>query len=276
MSIANPVTWNNMCAEFGLNPNTAVFPGNFYGKGGAPGSGTLGFQDFVGRSGGLGLTYSPAAGTYSNEQTGAASYTITCNQSVVWTWTRTSGTGGAITDQNDAAFTSGGSATSLTVSISGTTTITRSATFSITSGGNTWNITVTGDQTGSTCVTIGTPILMADGTEKPAGMLVVGDVIWTRHERTLKWGAFTVSAIEFARDAVFENAGYPLATGRHRFALPVPLARVLPGRMRWWRAGWFGKPAGLATVAKITVEGAHTYMAKAPNGAWRLSHNVKQ
>lgn len=259
-----------MCLEFGLNPNTAVFPRDFYGKGGAPAAGALGFQDFVGRSGGVsGAVFAPVAGSYSDENAGSANYTISCNQAVVWTWSRTSGTSGG------ADIASGTSATSITVSVSATATISRSATFQIQASGQTWNVTLTADASSTACVIAATPILMADGTEKAAADLKVGDLIRTRHERTLKWGAFRVTAIQLTPDMVFANRGYPLATGRHRFALPAAIARFLPERMRWWRAGWFGVPEGIALVAKITVEDAHTYMAKSTNGRWRLSHNIK-
>lgn len=44
------ITWEDICAEFALNAASAVFPTDFYGLGGAPASGILGFQDFYGRS----------------------------------------------------------------------------------------------------------------------------------------------------------------------------------------------------------------------------------
>ena len=43
-------TWDQICAEFGMNPRTAVWPADFYGKGGVPSSGPLSFADFDGKS----------------------------------------------------------------------------------------------------------------------------------------------------------------------------------------------------------------------------------
>lgn len=87
MTIANPVTWTNLCAEFGLTPSTAVFPRDFYGKGGAPSSGSLSFQDFVGRSG---LTFTPGPGSYFKQGpfNSPGSMGVSANQAVVWTYTK--------------------------------------------------------------------------------------------------------------------------------------------------------------------------------------------
>lgn len=109
------------------------------------------------------------------------------------------------------------------------------------------------------CVTDDTLILMANGTEKPARELEVGDLLRTQDEHTLQWGDYPVSAIVFADELVFLAEGLPRATAAHRF----------------WRDGWvrmetLGKPDGIARVAKITVAGAHTYVS-----AGVLSHNIK-
>lgn len=42
------ISVNDICAEFGLSNNTP-FPAGFYGLGGAPASGPMGFADFYGR-----------------------------------------------------------------------------------------------------------------------------------------------------------------------------------------------------------------------------------
>lgn len=127
------------------------------------------------------------------------------------------------------------------------------------------------------CVTDDTLILMADGTEKPAAALTVGDMVATYDEETLTLGSYPVEAVLFASDDVYALPGFPDATARHRFALPLWLARRLPPRLRWFRAGWLGLPLGEKRIAKITISGAHTYLARRPAGGtkWRLSHNVK-
>jgi hypothetical protein len=116
------------------------------------------------------------------------------------------------------------------------------------------------------CVTEDTPILLANGDhdgpgmEKVAADIQAGDWVWTQHEDTLKFGAFEVEAVRFAVEPVYRAAGLPRATASHRF----------------WRDGaWttmasLGVADGAATVAKITVRDAHTYIS-----AGILSHNVK-
>lgn len=105
MTIANPVTWTNLCAEFGLNPATAVFPQDFYGKGGAPSSGSLSFQDFVGRSG---MTFTPAPGDYTQGApfNSGASWGINSSAAVTWSY-----------DAGGASVSGGGTSTSITFSV---------------------------------------------------------------------------------------------------------------------------------------------------------------
>lgn len=217
--------------------------------------------------GGEGVTYTPAAGEYGDAPSdGAASFTVGASASVTWTW---SYSGNAPT----ASVASGGTGTDITFTLA-QDSLDKTTTVTLQSGGQTWTI---GLDTVGLCVAADSLILMADGTEKAAGNIVVGDSVWTRHEETLEWGAFRVSAITLASEPVFALIGHPSATAAHRFALPAWLARLLPERFRWFRTGWFGRPAGVATVAKITVEDAHTYMARhpKPRSRWRLSHNIK-
>lgn len=51
LPLAPPITITQIAAEFSI-PATSIFPGAFYGLGGAPASGVLGFLDFLGRSAG--------------------------------------------------------------------------------------------------------------------------------------------------------------------------------------------------------------------------------
>lgn len=118
---------------------------------------------------------------------------------------------------------------------------------------------------GGTCPTVDTPILMADRCEKPAGDLVVGDMVWTRHERTLRWNAYPVEALAIVdSDDVWEaSIGDRVlrATGSHL---------VFTGE--WVAMRTIGaKIAGKHQVVKITVTDAHTYVS---NGI--LSHNIKR
>lgn len=117
---------------------------------------------------------------------------------------------------------------------------------------------------GGYCVTEDTPVLLADGTHKPAGELVVGDLLWTQHEDTMQWGVYPVEAIEVvpSDDVWFAQVGPSglRATGGHRV---------------WLSGGWvvmrdIGVPTDAAQVVRLTVTDAHTYIS-----AGILSHNAK-
>lgn len=114
---------------------------------------------------------------------------------------------------------------------------------------------------GNNCVTGDTMILVAENEERPASELVAGDVVFTRHERTLEWGSYPIAAISFVTEPVFKADGFPRATGAHRFLV----------NNRWVRMDQIGEPDGEAVVAKITVTEAHTYVS-----AGVLSHNIKE
>lgn len=119
---------------------------------------------------------------------------------------------------------------------------------------------------GGFCVTTDTPILMANvdhdepGMQKVAGDLKVGDWLWTQHEITLAYGAYQIEAISFIEQPVYSAPGLPRATAAHRFWRDGD----------WQRMDGLGEPDGTATVAKITVQDAHTYIS-----AGVLSHNAK-
>jgi hypothetical protein len=124
-----------------------------------------------------------------------------------------------------------------------------------------------GSPPGGYCVVEGTPILMAPDVERPAGVELLGERIYTRHEVTLAWGMFPVEAVVVVdSDDVWRATigGRQLdATGDHLVYVgtwvklrELPGAEHLPGTHR---------------VVKMTVTGAHTYVS---NGV--LSHNIKQ
>lgn len=134
-------------------------------------------------------------------------------------------------------------------------------TFDITTGGGSFGGgSGTGSGGGGYCVTTDTPILLADGTEKPAGDIVVGDVVRTQHETTMEWGDYPVVAAEtVASTDVWEALGIR-ATGGHRV----------------WIDGWvhmrdIGAPSDPADVVRLTVADAHTYYSRGI-----LSHNIKE
>lgn len=105
-------------------------------------------------------------------------------------------------------------------------------------------------------------ILMADGTQRKAGDLAVGDMVWTQHETTMQWGAYPVEAVE-----AVDSSDVWLALG----------FRATAGHLTWLSGTWnrhdaLGSPvAGTFRVVRITVTDAHTYVC-----AGVLSHNLKQ
>jgi hypothetical protein len=117
---------------------------------------------------------------------------------------------------------------------------------------------------GGRCVADDTMILMANRSLIMARDLVVGDMVRTKHEETLRWGSYRVSGISFAERAVWRvnvDGRELVASTGHRV--------MIDGK--WLAIDTIGNPAGTATVAMITVDDAHTYVS---NGI--LSHNIKQ
>lgn len=110
-----------------------------------------------------------------------------------------------------------------------------------------------------------TPILMANfdrsgpGLSMPAADVKPGSLVWTQDAVSMEWGAFRVLDVKYSEAPVLRAEGYPRATEDHCF---------------WRSPGWIemsslGEPDGVAQVAKITVERAHTYVS---NSA--LSHSA--
>jgi hypothetical protein len=127
------------------------------------------------------------------------------------------------------------------------------------------------------CVTDDSLILMADGSEKPFRDCKAGDLIETFDEFTLKRVVARIVVLDFAEADVFKLSAFPRASRDHRYSLPRLIARLLPERLRWWRIGWFGRPAGKAIVGKATTT-VGTYLARlpVPGSKWRLCHNLKR
>lgn len=118
-----------------------------------------------------------------------------------------------------------------------------------------------GGSGGSLCVTEDAMILMSDGTEKPAGEVRVGDYVRTFHEGTMTPGDYRVSHAEKAWSDDIWNVDGLRATGNHRTRRGG----------KWVEHHDIGvmEDEG-ATIVKLTVESAHTYLS---NGV--LSHNIK-
>jgi len=123
---------------------------------------------------------------------------------------------------------------------------------------------------GTYCVTLDTLILLANaahdgpGEEKRAGDLVVGDMLWTQHEKTMEWGAFPLIALAHHMADTLTAPGLPDATAEHPFWIDD----------QWVLMGDLGYPKGREMIAHMTVAGAHTFMARHPNeDAAILCHN---
>jgi len=118
-----------------------------------------------------------------------------------------------------------------------------------------------GDGGGGYCPVEDELILMADGTQKRAGDIVVGDIVRTQHEITHEWGDYPVEAVSFTEsDDVWSALGFKATAGHKTW---------LSGT--WNRHDTLGVPVpGTFRVVRITVENAHTYIC-----AGVLSHNLK-
>lgn len=124
---------------------------------------------------------------------------------------------------------------------------------------------------GGACVTTDTPILMADGSTKPAGEIVVGDRLLTRDEARLSdagggWGIYPVEAIAIVPDQPLLAA---TIGGKTLRGTADHLVYVTGG---WTRLDDIdgASEAGSGDVVKMTVTRAHTYVS---DGI--LSHNLK-
>lgn len=117
------------------------------------------------------------------------------------------------------------------------------------------------------CVTAESLVLMADGSEKRADE-VLGDLIWTKDEKTGAWGAYRVLELLVEEAQAMAADGYPDATPNHRFGRD--------NELDWFHMREIGTPIGERRVVKMKTEAA-TYMARhpSPGSPWRLSHNTK-
>lgn len=270
-----PISRSMIENEFGL-ASTSIWPNDFFGKGGAPAARPLKFSDFHGLSGGSPFT--PAPGSYSSMDASGEGigdyFQITCTSPVSWAWTKTGATAGT------ADEVSGTTNTEITLQLpAASTTTTRIASFVVSTvlGGVTYNWSVSLEATGAgACVSTDSYILLATGSSIRAADLKVGDWVLTRHEKSWEWVTARVSAIHFEPATIYSRKNYPDASRKHRFGWNSPYASLLPTWLRWLNANWFGRKNGAKMVAKITIEHAHTYMARHPDSdTWRLCHNLK-
>jgi hypothetical protein len=84
---SGPISIYDIADEFQLAHN-AIWPGAFYGLGGAPASGALALRDFYGRSN---VIFTPDGGSVSASATGTVAITLTCNKAATWTFSPPAG-----------------------------------------------------------------------------------------------------------------------------------------------------------------------------------------
>lgn len=134
---APPLSIAQIVTEFGI-ATPAVFPRDFYGKGGAPATGALSFSDFLGRSN---VAFSPTPGDYSASGSGSAGFTVDASVPVVWTFTKDA----TVT----ASVASGATGTEITFTITATgVEKTGNVTLTATLNGSTFEWTISLDATG--------------------------------------------------------------------------------------------------------------------------------
>lgn len=105
---SGPLSISQIAAEFGVGL-PCVFPDDFYGKPGVPASGVLVLPDsFHGLSN---VVFTPNGGPVNDFDQFQAQVTLSCNLPAVWTY---GGIGDAV-----ASLASGGTANSITFSLSG-------------------------------------------------------------------------------------------------------------------------------------------------------------
>jgi hypothetical protein len=132
---------------------------------------------------------------------------------------------------------------------------------------------------GGECPAPETPVLLPGGATTPAGLLAPDDYVWTLPEDGGGWGAFRVSHVSRSRSRrvrlVVRDGRELVVSPMHRVAVPGGWAHVvdLAAGERLADGGEVDRveESGEGEVVRITVEGAHTYVA-----GGILSHNLKK
>jgi phage tail sheath gpL-like len=83
-----------------------------------------------------GLSFNPVPDTYNRTHRSNVSFTITATQPVVWNWS-------AIGDLPTSSVPNGGTASSITISLSASGSDTKDSTVTVTTGENVWTLNLT-------------------------------------------------------------------------------------------------------------------------------------
>ena len=140
---------------------------------------------------------------------------------------------------------------------------------------------ITFDPPYTTCPTPDMLILLADNSQKPAGKIEVGDMVYTAHEDSRNWGEYKVTHKEISTDSIVKvnfdiksitcSPSHKLFSSNRDEWLEVDKLEegdeVLTDtgvKARWVST----EPQGSGDVVVLTVEDAHTYVCEG-----LLSHN---
>ncbi len=119
-------------------------------------------------------------------------------------------------------------------------------------------------------------ILLANGEQKPAGELQVGDVVKTQHETTLAWGEHPVTHVSLVFDAArikftFDSGEFVCSLDHKFFRAAndwVTAKDVALGDMLSGQTVRNIEQTATGDVVRITIDEAHTYICEG-----LLSHN---
>ena len=133
---------------------------------------------------------------------------------------------------------------------------------------------------GQGCVDPEVPILLSTGHTKRAGDLKIGDMLYTMHEHSFKYGDFPVVAMEIIQQPKrllkFDTGHSMLVSESHKYLMEdkswKEVKDIVPKESIWSLASTVQiesiEDAGFGDVVKLTVDDAHTYVADG-----LISHN---
>jgi hypothetical protein len=130
------------------------------------------------------------------------------------------------------------------------------------------------------------PILMADGTEKRAGDVKVGDYVLTQHEKTFDWGKYEVTHVRIAKAEKYKLI-FAHLSGNESLNKEVIVSESHSFHVKnnTWKNTWklevgdiidqyeliSSEKIGIGEVVRLEIDDAHTYVC-----CGFLSHNISK
>jgi hypothetical protein len=130
------------------------------------------------------------------------------------------------------------------------------------------------------------PILMADGTEKRAGDVKVGDYVLTQHEKTFDWGKYEVTYVRIAKAEKYKLI-FAHLSGNESLNKEVIVSESHSFHIKndEWKNTWklevgdiidqyeliSSEKIGIGEVVRLEIDDAHTYVC-----CGFLSHNISK